>query len=200
MIENQNENNNYITCFCCGEKVKESETTCPKCGATIERLDIPENRNPYTKIYQDSDGTYFEGSAWETWGALLLIFGIVIFFIGLIATLTSGTIIASLVFIGIGVTLLVIGSYRKHKGKEIVRKENDIIRETDADFTTKEDKLDGWDKAREKINSIKKNILSKKVNTPTLAEELRELKKLLDDNIITQEEFAKKKHDLLNKN
>ena len=200
MIENQNENNNYITCFCCGEEVKESETTCPKCGATFEHLDIPENRNPYTKTYQGSDGTFFEDNSWGIWGAFIFMFGISIFLIGLASTITSGIIVASLIFIGIGVILLIIGSYRKHKGKEIVRKENEIIRETDANFTTKEDKLDGWDKAKEAINSIKNSVPSKKVKTPTLAEELRELKKLLDDNIITQEEFDKKKHDLLNKN
>ena len=199
MEENQTENINYFTCFCCGEKVKETEIICPKCGASFEHLEIPENRNPYTNIYLGDDGTYVEGNAWDIWGAVILIFGIGIFFIGLLSTLTSGVIIASLIIAGIGIILLTIGSYRKHKGKEIVRKENEIVRETDSNFTSKEDDLDGWDKAKKAINSIKNRTLSKKISKPTLAEELRDLKKLLDENIITQEEFDKKKHDLLNK-
>lgn len=53
------------------------------------------------------------------------------------------------------------------------------------------------DEALEKLKAIAPLKLSSSYG---YIDEIRELKKLLDENIITQEEFNLKKHDLLNKN
>ena len=187
----------YITCFCCGKEVDASTVRCPKCGANLDHLDTSDTRNPYTRKYIMSDGSQAEGNAWQIWGILALLFGGGIFLFSLIEY-DPGSIIASLIVAGIGILLLLIGSYREHKGKEIVRKQNDVIRRNDPKFKTKEDKIDNWDKAKSKINSIKNKIIPQSTPKSSMSEELRALKSLLDDGIITQEEFEKKKKDILN--
>lgn len=187
----------YITCFCCGEEVEEDMTHCPKCGAKLDHLDTSDTRNPYTRKYIMSNGSQAEGNAWQIWGIIALLFGGGILLFSLIEY-DPGSIIASLVVAGIGVLLLLIGSYREHKGKEIVRKQNDVIRKDNPKYKTKEDKIDNWDKAKNKLSSIKNKIMPRSTPKSSMSEELRSLKSLLDDGIITQEEFEKKKKDILN--
>ena len=196
-IEDEDEDVEDLTCFCCGKEVDASMTRCPKCGANLDHLDTSDTRNPYTRKYIMSNGSQAEGNAWQIWGILALLFGGGVFLFSLIEY-DPGSIIASLIIAGIGILLLLIGSYREHKGKEIVRKQNDVIRRDDPKFKTKEDKIDNWDKAKSKINSIKNKIIPHSPPKSTMSEELRALKSLLDDGIITQEEFEKKKKDILN--
>jgi len=201
MIKNGvEENKDKTNCFFCGAEVDNDVTKCPKCGATLAKLDISENRNPYTKKYMTSDGEIVEGSGWEIWGTFILIFGIIIFLIGLVTTLTVGTIIASIIFIAIGATLLTIGSYRKHKGKVIVREENEKIREENPEFKSQEDEEDIWDKLK-KIKTKNNNTCNgfDVNNQSNIQDQLRNLKSLLDENILTQAEFDKAKKIILEK-
>ena len=47
-------------------------------------------------------------------------------------------------------------------------------------------------------NQIKKNSIQAQNNIPSVADELLKFKQLLDAGVITQEEFDKKKKELLN--
>lgn len=195
---------NKTSCFCCGEYIDKNTEICPKCGANLTQLDISESRNPYTKKYLMRDGSVMEGNGWYIGGAIALVAGIMFFLYFITFGADTFSIVTSVVIAGIGVLLTMIGSYRKHKGKTIVRKENDKIRETNPDFKTDEDTEDVWDKIKkltkkeQPIYNIANNS-ENKLNQLSMHEELRNLKSLLDENILTQSEFDEAKKAILEK-
>lgn len=195
---------NKTSCFCCGEFVDTNTEICPKCGANLKQLDISESRNPYTKKYLMRDGSVMEGNGWLRWGTVALISGFFITLYFLIFGADTPSIITSVVIMCIGIACSVYGSYKVHKGKIIVRKDNDKIRKTNPDFKSQEDQEDIWDKLKkltkkeQPIYNIANNS-ENKLNQLSMHEELRNLKSLLDENILTQSEFDEAKKAILEK-
>ena len=195
---------NKTICFCCGKDIDVNTEICPKCGADLTQLDISESRNPYTKKYLMRDGSVTEGNGWLICGALALIVGFLMTLSSAIFGADIPSIIIGVIILCIGIVCSIYGSYKAHKGKIIVRKENDKIRESNPKFKSKEDQKDIWDKLKILTKSKAKNInisnqLSNKTNQLSMYEELKKLKSLLDDNLLTQSEFDEAKKALLKK-
>lgn len=195
-----------ISCFCCGEDVDRDTDLCPKCGANIRQIDVSKSRNPKTRKFIMRDGSVVESNKWFLFGQCVFIMGVLLIFAAVIFLIIEGDtscFIPGVVIMCIGMICSTYGSYKIHKGKIIVRNENDKIRKTNPNFRSEEDEEDIWDKLKNfskkrKINTISSDSKSN-MNQLSLYEELSNLKTLLDENILTQLEFDETKKSIIEK-
>lgn len=182
-------------CFCCGKSIKVYDTNCPYCGAILQTIEIDAPKNPNTQKFILRDGTQVETNKcyliglYITYGALLLLLG----------TLLSkpedlGEFIGGFIVLGIGALLMLIGCIREHKGKVVVRRQNDIERQLNPNYRTKEDDEDLLDKINRKLG-----ITYKKRNRfEPVEEKLYQLKMYYEQGLISRDEYEKAKAKLLN--
>jgi predicted RNA-binding Zn-ribbon protein involved in translation (DUF1610 family) len=184
---------NFEVCHICNTQLKENQYICPNCGAHISKISGEDSKNKYTHKYIDSSGNQFESNGFINWGVVCVFIS---FFAG-IATLVDGSGLGAFVFFLLtGATLIIIGSYRIHLGKVELR--NEILNEEKLELS-EELKEDGWDKVNKGISNAKKkvtNIFSDN-KKQSLKEQLTELKELLDEGLITENEYDNKRNKLL---
>lgn len=185
-------------CFCCGATIPAKAESCPVCKAEIPPEKVP-HRNPNTKEYINKRGRIYESNGWLKFGSLLIINGSLLLIYLLLTASDKDSIIMSLISIGCGIILITIGTYRVHMGKKIVRKENDKIRNYNPHFQSEEDEIDNYDKISNAIKHLFKQENKQKDNSIKISSELRDLKSLLDEGILTQEEFDSEKEKILHK-
>lgn len=138
-------------------------------------------------------GNQFESNGFTIWGSVLLLLGIGF---SIIALVDNGQgIIFSLFLLILGIILLIIGSYITHLGELVLRDKKNNNIETSEHQEIKED---NWDKIDKKLAAAKIKVKSGFLeNKNSLKVRLKELKDLLDEGLITEDEYNKKKNKLL---
>ncbi len=164
-------------CKNCGSSISDTAKFCPKCGAPVTSENAAGTTFPEygdTSVTQPAPEVEVSEKSWLA-ALLLEIFlgglGIHRFYVGKIGTGILWLLTASLVGTGWIVDLVMIatGKFKDKQGRYL--------------------KSDAWKRANETMDQIHKT---------SAADELFKLKKLLDEGVITQEQFEKKREEFLN--